>query len=128
MLKQLSLNFFSLLLLLCSFQSCGVVGVGRRDTGDDQVVGRIRMGHTTKAEVSNLLGEPDVLTKLSTGTEVWSYQYLRKRVVYLNYNQVPLSGNESEDREVLIEFSRRGLVSRIEKNPRGINTDIRLGG
>lgn len=128
MKKQLLIKSLALVVLMNTIQACGAVAFGRSETGDDKVVGQIRMGRSTKSEVSQLLGEPDTLTKLSSGTEVWTYGYFRKRIVFLNYSQVPLSGNESEDRDVMIEFSKRGVVSRVEKNAKQINASMRFGG
>ena len=128
MKKQAFIKSLILVFLLSLTQGCGAIAFGRSEAGDDAVVGRIRLGHSTKADVSKLLGEPDSLTKLSSGTEVWTYGYFRKRIVFLNYSEVPLSGDESQDRDVMIEFSKRGVVSRVEKNPLRLKSSMRFGG
>jgi hypothetical protein len=72
----------------CVLLLAGCVSVGNPNLADDAMMGRIRVGETTKQEIEALLGRPaeQRSIEISEATrEWWSYEYATARINPLDY-------------------------------------------
>lgn len=75
---------------------------GQKTIADSEMRKRIVVGATTKGEVKALLGEPETLG-MDEGEETWGY-------VYVAGGQVRWIGTTGEMSELIIRFTKRGIV------------------
>lgn len=109
----------------------GCVSTGDSTLGDDQAMGNIKVGETTKQQVVNLLGDPEGQRSIETGgatREWWSYSYASAVINPLDYlllygflyNGLGLFDTRYD---LSLFFDHRGIVSGISRS----KTDYDMG-
>jgi membrane-associated protease RseP (regulator of RpoE activity) len=81
---------------------------------------KIQEGVSTKAEVRNILGDPDLVSRMPDGGEAWSYTYSKEVMNPLSF--VPLvglavlasgHGVSGEGHVVSVRFNEQGIVEKV---------------
>jgi outer membrane protein assembly factor BamE (lipoprotein component of BamABCDE complex) len=92
----------------------GCATVGRKL--DESQIDQIQKGKTTKAEVLQLLGSPDQMTRNSSGTTVMMYLYAHataKPATYIPIIGAFAGGANVQNQSVTVTIGSDGLVSDV---------------
>ena len=108
---------------LSCFLLAGCVSIGNSDLANDQTMGQIKVGETTKQQVASLLGEPDsrhAIEVRGSTREWWSYTYASATINPLDYillyglffNGIGLYDSRYD---VGVFFDQQGVVSSLSR-------------
>lgn len=114
-------------LALVSLISMACATAGRKI--DQDAVAKIKKGVTTKAEVQQLIGSPDQVTRDGDGNEKWSYTYTRAEIKGTTF--IPIygsfaGGTKTQNQSTVVSFGSDGVVSQIETSFGGMDVDSGL--
>lgn len=98
----------------------GCASAGSKSITNEEKVSKIIEGETTKAQVKEILGEPNMARNIG-GSDVWFYSYskVQKSVV----GAVPVVGifagkDKHESRSLRITFTDHGIVKEVKRGMR----------
>ena len=106
--------------------------IGCASTGhkiDQSAVSRIQNGVTTKAEVINLIGSPEMITKKGNGDTVFVYHYIRSSVkpaTFIPYIGAFVGGADTQQQMTNITFGPDGIVKDYSSTQGGMETNMNL--
>jgi outer membrane protein assembly factor BamE (lipoprotein component of BamABCDE complex) len=104
---------FSSLLLLCLLNAC-TSSMGNANVRDSRVLSNIHKGHTTQAQVGQLLGQPQRTAVDASGKETWYYNYSEAELdsaTFIPIYGIFAGGAKSTSTELMIEFTPQKIVS-----------------
>lgn len=108
------LGFIVLVVLLLA----GCATVGNKQITNDELVSKIKIGITTKAEVKQTLGEPTKVTFTDNNEEIWDYIYARSQMRAASLIPVVgifAGGADINNQTLTIRFNKDGLVKELGK-------------
>lgn len=89
----------------------GCFSTGRKI--DQAAVDTIKKGETTRAQVINMLGSPDLITRTGSGDTVFIYNYLRstaKPATFIPYIGPFVGGANIQQQMTTVHFGPDGVV------------------
>jgi len=105
--------------LILAITGC-TISSGNPNAEDQTRVEQIRVGKSSKSEVKRLLGEPTSIEFPSASTELWFYNSARAHISPLVaipfFGLFSNGGGYSEQSQVFVEFSTRGIVKKVSTN------------
>ena len=126
------MNSLPILLISLLLTSCATSG--NPAVLDQEIVGQIKIGQSTKEDVQRLFGKPTTTSVSQFNnfqSEVWAYGYAKHETNPLIY--VPIIGlfalaaggyGELESGSVAVSFDKEGIVQSVSK----YRSDINMGG
>ncbi len=125
-----SLKFISLIGVVCSLSACVMPPEPVTTRNSELTQGNVQMnlaiGETTKAEVLETFGAPNITTRSGSGEEVWTYQraaQVAQSSSQAGYFTLILFGHSSDASG--FESSSRMLTLIIKFGPDDVVTDFR---
>lgn len=106
-MKNIIFSFVATLLLT----SC--MSIGNPAVRDANLTNRIQRGATTKAQIVQMLGEPQVRTKQGYGLEKWQYNYTTSEIdgaTFIPIYGIFAGGGKSDASILEVEFTEYGVV------------------
>jgi outer membrane protein assembly factor BamE (lipoprotein component of BamABCDE complex) len=103
------------LVLLLAITGC-VSGMGNKEITKDELVNKIVVGQTTKAEVKQLLGQPTDVHFADNGEEIWYYRYTRSNVrssSFIPYAGAVVGGADTKTVTLTVRYTTDGIVKNI---------------
>lgn len=106
-------NLSVLIVVLMALAGCAVSG-GKKI--DQEALDQIKVGETTKAQVTELMGAPQQVTRLGNGDSIFTYVYVRSAAKAESY--IPIvgmfaGGSTSESETATITFGSDNVVKDI---------------
>ena len=99
--------------LLCSLL-INCASVGRKI--DQSAVEKIKKGETTKAQVIQLIGSPDQITKIDGNSTTFTYMFTRvttKPTTFIPYVGLLAGGADTQNQMLMITFGPDDIVNNI---------------
>jgi len=114
---------FSVLFLLGGCASSGNLSIA--DESQQTVSTKIVQGKTTKAEISQIFGDPIKTSFTDSGNEIWEYDYNKTHAKAQNY--IPLvsaftHGSTGQKKTLTIFFDKNGIVKNYTMSASNIDT------
>lgn len=108
-------NVLGGILLLAGAAGC--VSIGNQRLEDKAAVDKVQIGKS-RDDVRAALGEPNGVTEMSTGQEIWVYTFTRSRATAASY--IPIiglfaGGADGHTSTLDVTFSTNGLVDNMSK-------------
>lgn len=114
-----------LLLAIAAGSSFFLIGCeyGNKRILDSTLTERIKIGQTTKAEVTEILGKPRMVSKHAAGgqtSEMWFYMYHKDKATFLDFATGGVIGvltpTHSDTYSFMVTFSENGTVQNITES------------
>ena len=105
----------------------GCVSSGRKI--DQAAVGTIKKGETTRAQVINLLGSPEFITRTGSGDTVYLYNYTRataKPATFIPYIGAFVGGANYQHQMTSVTFGPDGVVKDFSSTQGSTESDMGL--
>lgn len=97
--------------------AAGCFSSGNRQLDDQAAVDKVQIGKT-RDEVRAAVGEPNSVTTMSSGEEVWIYVSMKSQATAATYIPVVglfAGGSDGQSRTLHIMFSKEGVVKDVSK-------------
>ena len=92
--------------------------VGNKEITDSSKTSQIIEGKTTKADVLALLGEPNHVSNMLDGQEVWLYSYGRfttRPATYIPIVGLFAGGGDMKTKSLSLIFDEKGILKKTSK-------------
>lgn len=116
-MKKVFSVLLSLSMIGMLFLSGCTYAVGNKQVANDDAVTQIKIGKSTKSDVTKLMGEPSKVS-FTDKEEIWDYNYTKSQVratSFIPYVGVFAGGTDTEMHTLTLTFNDRGVVSKIGK-------------
>ena len=122
-------RFFTILLIaLTPLVFSGCFSMGRRV--DSAAASKIKVGRTTKQEVTALLGSPDGSSSNGRGETTWTYNYTGSQMKpesFIPYVGPLVGGTRIQQQATTVVFGANGVVKDFTNSENSTETGANLG-
>ena len=97
---------------------------------DSAAASQIKVGRTTKKQVSSLIGSPDGTTTNGRGDTIWTYNYMGSQVKpqsFIPYVGPLLEGTRTQQQAITVVFGPSGVVKDFSNSESASETGVNLG-